>query len=130
PALAFVPPTLNRSLYNVFVQDEIKLSNSVALTVGTKVEHNDYTKFEVEPNVRLRWDVTTQQMVWGAISRAVRAPSRVDRDERLPTPALAPTISNLLIGGANFESETVTAYELGYRAQVGPKVSGYISLYY
>ena len=90
PALAFVPPSLNRNLYSAFVQDEIKLADELALTVGTKIEHNDYTGAEVQPNVRLRWDVTSQQMLWGAVSRAVRAPSRVDRDERLPTPALAP----------------------------------------
>ena len=130
PALAFVPPSLNRNLYSAFVQDEIKLADELALTVGTKIEHNDYTGAEVQPNVRLRWDVTSQQMLWGAVSRAVRAPSRVDRDERLPTPALAPAITNLLIGGANFASETVIAYETGYRAQLTSKASGSLSLFY
>jgi len=130
PALAFVPPTLNRNLYSAFVQNEIRLAEELAVTVGAKIEDNDYTGAEIQPNVRLRWDVTSQQMLWGAVSRAVRAPSRVDRDERLPTPALAPAITNLLIGGANFASETVIAYETGYRAQLSSKVSGSLSLFY
>lgn len=68
------------------------------------------------------------QMFWSAVSRAVRMPSRVDRDERLPTPVLAPfgTYATL-IGGSGFLSETVIAYELGYRAQWGPNVSTSVS---
>lgn len=130
PSLAFVPPVLNQDLFSGFVQDEIRLSESVAFTFGTKLEHNDYTGLEVEPSARLQWNATTSQTVWGAVSRAVRAPSRVDRDERLPTPGFAPIVENLLIGGANFASENVIAYELGYRAQLGPAVSGSISTFY
>jgi iron complex outermembrane receptor protein len=69
-------------------------------------------------------------MVWAAASRAIRAPARVDRDERLATPALAPLIDNLLIGGANFKSETLVAYEVGTRAQFGPTVSTSVSFFY
>lgn len=130
PALAFSPATLDHNLFSGFVQDEITLVKTVSLTLGTKVEHNDYTGFEFEPGVRLAWKPTEQQTIWGAVSRAVRAPSRVDRDIRLPTPAFSPIVNNLLIGGAGFESETVIAYELGYRAQLGSRISGSISIFY
>ena len=39
-------------------------------------------------------------------------------------------MDNLLIGGTDFESETVIAYELGYRAQLGSRLSGSISTFY
>jgi iron complex outermembrane receptor protein len=130
PSLAFIPETLNRSLYSVFVQDEIGLADNLALTLGTKVEHNDYTAIEVEPNIRLQWDVAADQTLWGAISRAVRMPSRVDRHERISTPLLAPMVTDLLVAGDTFISETVVAYELGYRAQFGKKVTGSIALFY
>jgi iron complex outermembrane receptor protein len=130
PALAFFPATLDRNLFSAFVQDEILLGKKLSLTLGTKVEHNDYTGFELEPSGRLAWTPTEQQTIWGAVSRAVRAPSRVDRDIRLPTPLAAPIVNNLLVGGTGFESETVVAYELGYRAQLSSKVSGSISTFY
>jgi iron complex outermembrane receptor protein len=130
PALAFFPATLNHDLFSAFVQDEIVLGEKVSLTLGTKVEHNDYTGFEYEPSARLAWTLTGRQTIWAAVSRAIRAPSRIDRDSRLPTPALSPVVNNLLIGGANFKSETVVAYELGYRAQLGSKISGSISSFY
>jgi iron complex outermembrane receptor protein len=69
--------------------------------------------------------MTTNQMVWSAVSRAVRTPSRVDRDIAEPNPPPA-----ILVGGSNFESETVIAYEAGYRAQLGRKISGSISTFY
>ena len=52
----------------------------LSLTLGTKLEHNDYTGFEVEPNVRLSWTLSSKQALWAAVSRAVRTPSRIDQD--------------------------------------------------
>lgn len=130
PALAFAPTLLEQNLFSAFAQDEFQLIRQVTLTLGTKVEHNDYTGFEYEPSARLAWSPTEQHTFWAAISRAVRAPSRVDRDIRLPTPGAAPLVDNLLVGGADFQSETVVAYELGYRALLGEKISASIATFY
>jgi iron complex outermembrane receptor protein len=123
--LAFVPPHLDQNLFSGFVQDEIMIRENLFFILGTKVEHNDYTGLEVEPSARLQWNVTSRQMVWAAVSRAVRTPSRVDRDIR--EPLSSPVI---LQGEPSFISETVIAYELGYRAQLGSKVSASTSLFY
>jgi iron complex outermembrane recepter protein len=130
PALGFVPPVLTQSLFSAFLQDEIALSTTAAVIVGSKVEHNGYTGLEVEPSARLQWKLSGGRLVWAAVSRAIRAPARVDRDERLATPALAPVIENLLIGGADFKSENVVAYEGGFRGKLGPAVSTSVSVFY
>lgn len=131
PALAFVPEELDRNLYNFFVQDEILLTKKLAFTIGTKVEHNDYTGFEIEPSTRLQFNITDKQTLWSAVSRAVRIPSRIDAHVRLPTPGLEFIgVENLLVGNKKFESETVIAYELGYRVQFGSKVSSSLSTFY
>jgi iron complex outermembrane recepter protein len=126
PSLAFLPPTLDQSLFNAFAQDEIMLRDSLYLTLGSKVEHDAFTGFEVEPTVRLKWDLSQKQMLWAAVSRAVREPSRIDTDFA----EAAPPHIVLLEGGANFESETVVAYELGYRAQIGSQLAATLSLFY
>ncbi len=138
PTTPFLPPTLDQNLFSGFVQDEIKLAGNVTLTMGTKVEHNDYTHWEVQPSGRLQWNVATNQMLWGAVSRAVREPSRIDRDLFTPTGAqfLPPVFKPLnlplstLDGAENFTSETVIAYELGYRAQFNSRVSASVSTYF
>jgi iron complex outermembrane recepter protein len=130
PTLAFYPAPLNQNLLSTFVQDEIKLQDNLALTFGAKVEHNDYTGFEVQPSGRLQWNFTPKQMVWTAVSRAVRTPSRIDHDLAEPTGLPAPFPSGVIDGTTAFTSETLIAYEVGYRAQLGDRVSGSVSAYY
>ena len=128
PSVAFVPGTLDQHLYSGFLQDEINLTENVSFTLGSKLEHNDYTGFEYEPSGRLQWNLTDKQMFWGAISRSVRMPSRYDRDLYQPGPDNPYIFA--LIGNSTFVSETVVAYELGYRAQIGPNFSGSLSAFY
>jgi iron complex outermembrane receptor protein len=130
PALAFIPEELDRALYSLFVQDRISVSDNFAFTLGTKVEHNDYTGFEFEPNARLQYDLSEGQTLWASVSRTVRMPSRIDRHVRLPTPNFSPIINNLLIGGEDFESEIVIAYEAGYRTQIAATLFGSLSAFY
>jgi iron complex outermembrane receptor protein len=125
-ALAFLPPRLDHRLYTGFVQDELTLSASrLYLTVGSKIEHNSYTGFEYQPGVRLAWTPTPEQTVWGAVSRAVRAPSRIDRD--FFAPGQPP---HFLVGNPNFESEVLKAFELGYKGQPTSDLSTSISTFY
>jgi iron complex outermembrane receptor protein len=127
PMLAFLPARLTRHLFSGFVQDEIMLvRDRLHLTLGTKLEHNDYTGFEYQPSVRLAWKITPRQTVWGAVSRAVRTPSRIDNDFFAPgTPPFV-----LLQGGTNFASEELMAYELGYRIQPHERLSLSLAAYY
>jgi iron complex outermembrane receptor protein len=103
---------------NLFVQDDIELSQNVDLTLGAKAESNVYTGWELLPSARLAWTPSDKQLVWGAVSRAVRAPARLDRDLRLP--AKPPFI---IAGGPDFVSEVANVFELGYRAQSGSDLS-------
>jgi iron complex outermembrane receptor protein len=126
PSLGFLPAVLDQNLYSSFVQDEISLQRDLSFTLGTKLEHNDYTGFEVEPDARLHWNFSTDEALWAAISRAVRTPSRIDRDLTEGTPP-NPV---LLAGGSDFTSESVLAYELGYRAQLNSKFTTSVSSFY
>ncbi|HEX4602217.1 MAG TPA: TonB-dependent receptor, partial [Gemmatimonadales bacterium] len=112
-ALAFVPPHVARQWFTGFLQDEITLvPERLQLALGTKLEHNDYTGFEVQPSGRVTWTLTPSTTLWAAVSRALRTPSRIDRE--LFAPSQPPYI---LEGGPNFHSEQELAYELGYRHQ-------------
>jgi len=131
----FLPPELNQSLYSGFVQDEILLRPDVYLTLGSKLEHNYYTGFEFEPSVRLQWNLNTRELLWAAVSRAVRTPSRYDHDLQVPTGLInAPPPfqfpAEFLAGNSKFVSETLIAYEVGYRAELGSKLSTSLSFFY
>jgi len=113
PAVAFIPPDRNLQLFSGFIQDEISLvPDCLKFTLGSKLEHNDYSGFEVQPSGRLAWTPDNWQTLWAAVSRAVRSPSRVDRDLFLPA-----TPPFVVAGGSDFDSEKLVAYELGYRVR-------------
>jgi iron complex outermembrane receptor protein len=124
PSLAFIPPSTNLHRAHVFVQDDIGLTQNVDLTLGLKLEHNTYSHLETLPNARLSWRLDERQLLWTALSRAIRAPSRIDRE--LYSPALPPYA---LAGGRDFRSEVARVFEIGYRAQPIPALSYSISVF-
>ena len=112
-ALTFIPGDKSLAWGHLFVQDEMELPANLRLIVGAKVESNVYTGAEFLPNVRVAWQLSEHRLLWGAVTRTVRAPARIDRD--LYQPARPPHF--LLNGGPDFESEVADVVELGYREQ-------------
>jgi iron complex outermembrane receptor protein len=113
PGLAFIPATDTEHLLSGYLQDEWHIvPDTFYLTGGSKFEYNSFSGFEVQPTGRFTWLPTTNQTIWGAISRAVRTPTRLDQDLVAPNPAFA---TPFLLANPDFESETLVAYELGYR---------------
>ncbi len=130
PFFGYIPPSRDMPLYSAFIQDEIAIiPDKLALTIGSKFEHNDFTGFEYQPSARLQYEINKKQTVWGAITRAVRTPSRIDTDLFIPTFPLPPTTPHVE-GGPNFDSESVIAYESGYRVQPHKNVSLSASSFY
>lgn len=113
--LTLNPPDSRYNLASGFVQDEVSLPHAVHLTLGSKFEHNDFSGFEVQPSVRVAWDVADTSTLWSAISRAVRVPTRIEQNEDIAVtdPASNPLV--VLVGNRNFHAEQVLAFELGYR---------------
>jgi iron complex outermembrane receptor protein len=126
--------------YSAFIQDEQELfKNQLRLIAGMKFELNEFSGFEYQPTVRASWTPNARHTVWGAFSRAVRIPTRAENDLRLnieviePNPLAPPGTPPTLIsifGKEDFESETVLAYELGYRIKPKPGISLDFAVFY
>lgn len=125
---AFSPAESKLTLANLFAQDTWTIQPRTKLTVGLKLEHNSFTGLEYQPNVRIAWKPDEQALLWAAVSRAVRTPSRLDRDLLIFVPLGAPYTGRLL-GGPDFRSERLMAYELGYRGQPRPDLSYSVSTF-
>src|SRR6266699_2702155 len=130
--------TLNQ--FSTFLQDEISLvDNRLQITLGSKFERNEFTGFEIEPNARLLWNLTPNQSIWTAVSRAVRTPALTEEGLRLNSQVIPPgTPANptplpavvAVFGSQQFNSEDLLAYELGYRVQATSSVSLDIATFY
>jgi iron complex outermembrane receptor protein len=127
PGFFFDPQVLTSTIGSLFGQDEISLMpQRLALILGAKVERNDFTGFELQPNVRIRLTPDARQTYWAAVSRAVRMPTRFDTDLRVTNPLNG----QLLITGSDaFVSETVLAWEAGYRVRPTSWVSADVATF-
>jgi iron complex outermembrane receptor protein len=132
PNYGFLPGELNMHWANVFAQDEIALQPNLKLTAGLKLEQNGYTGLEHLPSLRLAWNPAPEQLLWASLTRAIRAPSRIDRDLFAPTKAII--ISGkpfyVIAGGPDFQSEVAKVAELGYRAQPRPEWSYSVTAFF
>jgi iron complex outermembrane receptor protein len=118
-------PTSRRLwVYNLFAQDRFHVSDTLSLIAGVKVERSTFTGWQILPNARLAWQPNDKTLLWAAVSRAVRTPSRIDRNlEALPILAQSP----------DFDSEKLIAIEGGYRGQplerLTLSVNGFVNFY-
>lgn len=125
----FEPTSRDDYLVSVFIQDDIEVvKDQFHLILGSKFEYNSYSGMEVQPGVRAIWTPDKRNTVWGAVSRAVRTPSRWEQDSQLVFGSTPMTEAGLpgeinTFGDKNFDSEDLTAFELGYRVQATSALS-------
>lgn len=120
-AFHFADPKTTISLGSLFVQDEITLRPELKLTLGIKAETNSYSGVGWLPNLRIAWQANSDTLLWAAISQAMRTPNRIER-ELEADPFLVPS--------PDFQSEKLTAYEMGWKAQPNERSALSLSAFY
>lgn len=133
-------PRANKQLFSAFLQDEVNLiDRTLSLTIGAKLQHNDFTGFEGQPSLRLLWTPDPRHTLWAAVSRAVRTPARIEDSAALGVMTVPPNgpgnptnipVPLSTLGNPRFRSEQLLAYELGYRFQPGPDFYADVALFY
>ncbi|GAB6040787.1 TonB-dependent receptor plug domain-containing protein [Endothiovibrio diazotrophicus] len=130
-----LPHASDGDLFNAFLQDEITLAPTLRLTLGSKFEHNDRTGFEYQPSARLAWSPSEETTLWGAVTRAVRTPSRSHSDvvaHPLVLLQLFPfRLAPLTIAGSPEASSDVTvSWEAGVRRTLSEALTLDLAAYY
>jgi iron complex outermembrane receptor protein len=122
-------PDATLNFYSLFAEMEAEVAQDLRLILGTRFDYNEYTDWEIQPTARLLWNVSPQHTLWTSASQAKRIPSRGERvvtmegpigfapeppagAGRIPTP-----LSTRLLSSNTFGTETLTAFEMGYRGQ-------------
>lgn len=142
PNTALVPASRSLDTFSAFIQDTITLEpDRWFAMIGSKFSHNDYTGFEVQPSARIWWTPDDRHMLWAAISRPVRLPTRIEREGVLTLgfvdsglaaggPASGTFIPLQVLGDDSVESEEMLAYEAGYRQRLGEHLTFDASAFY
>jgi iron complex outermembrane receptor protein len=108
-------------VYNAFAQDRFSLTPELSLIGGVKLERTSFVGWQVLPNVRLAYQPNARTLFWAAVSKAVRTPSRIDRQLEF-LPILAPS--------TDFVAEKLVALEAGYRGEPASWLSLSINVFY
>lgn len=130
-SVSFNPSRLAYQLTNGFAQDEIHLLNDrVLLTLGAKLEHDLFGGWQLQPTVRALWAPNKHHSLWVAASRAARTPAFDERSSSAVVASEPPSASAFGLpvvvsvnGSTQYQPEILKAYELGYRAQLTPRLS-------
>lgn len=119
--VGFRPTRRELDWMNVYAHDDIRLSEKLEFTAGIRLDRNDYTGWEYQPDARVAWKPSAERLVWGAVSRAVRAPARFDRDVIRPLGGV--------FGGPNFVAEVANVIQVGYRARAASVLTGSVTAF-
>ncbi|MBS1829166.1 MAG: TonB-dependent receptor plug domain-containing protein [Acidobacteria bacterium] len=111
----FYPPSKSYGIGQLSAVDSIPLwRGRFQFTYGARLEHNPFSGWSIQPTGRGQWSISRSQSVWGAVSRAIRAPSRMEGGfERL----YASSGFGFRTDHGN-TAETLVAFEAGYRGKL------------
>jgi iron complex outermembrane receptor protein len=121
PFETLIPDKVTDHVHTGFMQDEVQLTEKLSLTAGAKLQHNNYSGFDVQPSARLLWTPASHQTAWLGVTRAVTTPSDIEENFLLEG-ATSPTSAIVVAGDHHFESENLIGYELGYRRPIKGRV--------
>jgi iron complex outermembrane receptor protein len=118
-----------------FIQDQIKLWPGGELTLGTKLEWNTFTDWNVQPSIRLAHRFDDETTMWGSISRAVNIPSFGDNYVDFTLPADTTSMPGLTVvprfqGSESIDDTELLAYELGIRHRIHRQASLDVAAFY
>jgi iron complex outermembrane receptor protein len=124
---AFNPRRSAYRVGDVVLRDEWQfVPDRLMASAGIRLDSNSYSHLEYQPSFRLLYTPSSRQSVWFAASRAVRVPSRFDRDLRLDDGQVLADGFPVTVSGSGSESlasETERGLEVGYRLQSGQRWS-------
>ncbi|MDR3698149.1 MAG: TonB-dependent receptor [Candidatus Sulfopaludibacter sp.] len=134
PALSLSPASRTDTLWSVFLEDEIRLTGSLSLTLGGRLEHGPYAGWEDEPGARLAWSPGSgRNTIWLSAAKADHLPSRTDTGIQvdLQSALVAPNVLQVvrLYGNPRLNDEEMRDYEAGYRARISDDLTADIATF-
>jgi iron complex outermembrane receptor protein len=123
------PVDREQHFVSTFIQDDYAIApQRLVLTLGSKFEHNQITGLEIQPSLRIRYTPNKIHSFWGAVSRAIRVPSRIELDG-IEYEVDEDQVKEVL-GNDQLTSEKLVACEMGHRWQPNNKIWFNTAIFY
>jgi iron complex outermembrane receptor protein len=119
---------------DIVLRDEWQVvPGSLIASAGIRIDYNSYRDIEYQPSLRLLFTPQPNQSAWLAVSRAVRTPSRFDRDISYDNGTVdiqGMPVELVTLGSKSTSSEVARTAEGGYRFQSGQRWSVDTSVFF
>lgn len=118
---------------SAFVQGQLEvLEDELSIILGTKYEHSGLSGGAVSPSARALWKLGGDTVAWGAVSRAVRAASRIQHDVTIDITPFDPQAGGIpgiarLFKDSTTGPEVFVSYDFGLRFSASSDLSFDIS---
>jgi iron complex outermembrane receptor protein len=127
--LVYDPSSQLDNLFSAFIQNKFSLmEDKVHLTLGSRFEYHDKIGFEPQPTARISYNLTPDQMIWTALSRVSRFPTRGERNISRQITGVSPFSPNAFsafgknLPQSHMTSDKTTTYEIGYKVKPLPGI--------
>jgi len=115
---SFSRPNIKDYIFNIYLQSEFNINPKLKIILGGKYEYHENIGYNFQPTFRFLWSISNKTSLWGAISRAVRVPSKGEM--YLKGNLFGSEVNHLplfigIIGNSHLDPEKLTAIEIGYR---------------
>jgi len=112
-------------MFSTFVQNEITLiKERLLLMLGSKLEYNDYIGSKIQPNIRFLWTPHERHSAWMSFSYTKREASSAEENVTFYQNDREFHMDR------DLGSEELSAFELGYRAQLTERFTIDIATFY
>lgn len=122
---SFAPDEFSGEWMSGYAQAEFEpLPDTWRIILGARAEKTPYTDWEFQPSLRTIWLGDDDWSVWGAVSRAVRSPTRIETSLNAAIDTVEPfseynpsplPVDIYLRSYPDYAAEDLIAYEAGFR---------------
>ena len=109
--LANTGETFHQKTWAAYVEDEWHILDSLALTAGTRYEHNDVFGGHLSPRAYMVWDVSDEWTLKGGVTTGYKAPSLSQLHNGISGVTAQGTVNT--VGNPDLKPEESISYETG-----------------
>ncbi|MFC1713020.1 TonB-dependent receptor plug domain-containing protein [Candidatus Poribacteria bacterium] len=124
----------SQSLLAGYVQDQLRLSESLNLTTGLRYDRHPLTGNNFSPRGSIVYSPAIGHALRASAGRAFRNPpflySYLSMDYEMPIPMLTQPINVEIRGNRDVAPEWVTSLELGYHGVFGARLKGSVDIFF
>ncbi|MBJ5928255.1 TonB-dependent receptor, partial [Salmonella enterica subsp. enterica serovar Rissen] len=129
--LANTGETFHQKTWAAYAEDEWHILDSLALTAGTRYEHNDVFGGHLSPRAYMVWDVSDAWTLKGGVTTGYKAPSLSQLHNGISGVTAQGTVNT--VGNPDLKPEESISYETGLyyenNAGLNANITGFYTEY-